>query len=242
VRTFTLIELLVVVAIISILMSIMLPALRKSMDMAKSSSCRNKLKQIGLGTHMYVDDYDGYTPYIRISDVANPDYGKRGFTNSWSTLYAIASYVGMDNWTAANHAKLSHPEQTVASIFNCPAVNRHNGSLADHWRVWVNYGPNGQIDYWGQRGGTREGERREWKVSQYKSPSTCIYQTEPAFPYDRIYSKFNDAAYPFFDRVHYGRHGGIGVNVLYMDGRVEQSKGLLPNCSQLEYWTPDMAL
>ncbi|HOK05441.1 MAG TPA: prepilin-type N-terminal cleavage/methylation domain-containing protein [Victivallales bacterium] len=60
--SFTLIELLVVVAIITILIAILLPALRQAREMAKKIVCINNQKQIGTLFAFYQNDFSGFSP------------------------------------------------------------------------------------------------------------------------------------------------------------------------------------
>ncbi|MCE5240844.1 prepilin-type N-terminal cleavage/methylation domain-containing protein [bacterium] len=62
-RGFTLIELLVVIAIIAILAAILFPVFAKAREKARQSSCLSNLKQIGLATLQYVQDYDETMPH-----------------------------------------------------------------------------------------------------------------------------------------------------------------------------------
>lgn len=61
-KPFTLIELMVVIAIIAILASMLLPALAKAKEQGKNITCRGSLKQAGLASLIYAEDYCGYLP------------------------------------------------------------------------------------------------------------------------------------------------------------------------------------
>ena len=59
---FTLIELLVVIAIIALLVSILMPALRRAKDFANKPVCQSNLRSAGAGIILYTCDYDDWLP------------------------------------------------------------------------------------------------------------------------------------------------------------------------------------
>ena len=74
---FTLIELLIVIAIIAILAAMLLPALNKARETAKSAKCVSNLKQIGTAYAVYTANYNDFMP---------PASGENGATPYWQYL------------------------------------------------------------------------------------------------------------------------------------------------------------
>ena len=80
---FTLIELLVVIAIIAILASMLLPTLAKAKEKAKQIQCINNLKQVGLATLFYAEDFGGLA---QVDDFLNPAFAWGGILSSNQNL------------------------------------------------------------------------------------------------------------------------------------------------------------
>ena len=76
---FTLIELLVVIAIIAILIALLLPAVQSAREAARRSTCKNNLKQIGLGLHNYHETHGVFPP----GSIATLTNGGSGNTIRW---------------------------------------------------------------------------------------------------------------------------------------------------------------
>lgn len=116
-RGFTLIELLVVIAIIAILAAILFPVFAQARSQARKAACSSNLRQLAIGTLMYVQDHDEVFP---------PRYGSAS-SGAPSWILTIQPYV-------KNQQIGGCPEQ------NSLAARSYLGTYA-----WLGYGMNSSL-------------------------------------------------------------------------------------------------
>jgi prepilin-type processing-associated H-X9-DG protein len=115
-----------VIAIIAILAGMLLPALGKARDKAKSIQCTSNIKQCGLTLSLYNNDWKGFYPLLRW-----------GVSPSYSSYWFEKLFVYMPGNNKVNSSFIITSEN---SVFICPKFK-----TAGTGGARVNYIPNGQF-------------------------------------------------------------------------------------------------
>jgi prepilin-type N-terminal cleavage/methylation domain-containing protein/prepilin-type processing-associated H-X9-DG protein len=208
---FTLIELLVVIAIIAVLAAMLLPALSRARESARTTQCLGQMRQIALAIRLYSDGNNDEFPRSQHSAFAH---------NQLPWERAVAPELGHSFTTWTN---------LLRGLYRCPNDRRTN-SISYGMNVYFELNPNND-DY--------VGSPQVWrKASRIPKPSATILHAETASDADHIMAQFwivpSDAA-----DVDQKRHGKKSI-YSFVDGHAqtrEFSKTFDPS-HDLDVWNP----
>ncbi|MBR2723811.1 MAG: type II secretion system protein [Lentisphaeria bacterium] len=207
-KTFTLIELLVVIAIIAILAGMLLPALGKARDRARSTSCLARQKQLSLHCFSYSNDMDDWL--LPVCDYAS------GSNKAWMALIGELGYEKWENF-------MSRTDAAKKSLFFCPADRRVGAS--DSGELQTSHGLNGVLTTCSSQGSIGLGTKwYAWiKIGMVKNPSEAMFLgdvmgTESSFK-DIDTKKGNYYGLNPFEYVTAFRHNNFkNANFVYVAG------------------------
>jgi prepilin-type N-terminal cleavage/methylation domain-containing protein/prepilin-type processing-associated H-X9-DG protein len=193
---FSLVELLVVIAIIAMLISLLLPSLARSRDLARQTQCLSNLHTAGIAVTAYTNDYNEYFP------LSSHTAGSIADPGAWLTT--------LQDYGVIPAARLCPADPDRASKLTSYATNDHFEPLTpgiDYNPVTHQTLPNGRT-------------RALNRVGLLPFPCALIYAVEPrgSGTIDHIHSLGWSVPAQVDAAIDTRRHQG-STDFLYADGR-----------------------
>ena len=104
-RAFTLIELLVVISIITVLISLLLPAVGRARESARQLICRNNLRNIWTGVLQYALNNHDRVPYMEDININDPNADPFDPTHKQTVGVMLSEYVEPGSWRCPSAIK-----------------------------------------------------------------------------------------------------------------------------------------
>jgi len=234
---FTLVELLVVISIIALLLSILMPSLRKARDQAHRVVCGSNLKSIGLATYLYASDNSDYLPlayYICYSYSKSPFHYliEGGYAGQRVTIPGGSPGKPKKAWEATK-VWLCPGDKSPTEVFTSsnlyPNWTVPLGKYSYQWAAWL-----GEYVEPGTGGGWPPG----WLAKSYNLAKNR-FPSSVAMVRDKAYDGTPSTGYlvygqPGVEMMFSTNHNDSGYNVLCVDLHVDWV-----NSETSYYWLPN---
>jgi len=222
-KAFTLIELLVVIAIIALLMAILMPALQRVREQARTVVCRSHLQQWALCMAMYTSEHDGHFM---------PGIDEDWSTGRYSWIYTLLAYHSEPDMRLCPRAKRTLEEGGSMPFvaWNVSLTNPNDfsylkdpiykiGSYGINW--WINDSDlvNGNHD--ASNKWRRTGHKNAGRIPVLMDCGFMLLRPEPMDPPPEQDGEFLWAFGGGMRRACTDRHKG-GINMLFMDWSTEK--------------------
>jgi len=215
---FTLVELLVVVAIISILASLLMPAISGALAQARSLSCLNNLKQLTLAQEAYALDSNDKIIV-----------GKTGSTYPLESWSEYLLYLGYVPGTPVTTSKFKFAKKGIGC---CPDWGWYGNSSYFQWEWHGTYGSNVFLS--------------NWNATNYIAKGSIAKPSNTMFMADKYdFTNPGEVAESFYN--YFGTGGRVGPwhkngsNLAFIDGHAKYYATLpkrATSVTHVEPWKP----
>ena len=199
---FTLVELLVVIAIVAILAALLLPALARAKEKARTAQCAANLRQWGTAYAMYADDNEDFLPRRGQGVQALFQIDRPA---DW--FNSLPPYLGLTSFQQAISNNVL-PAAHSQSVFICPTASDPGGTY------FLPYGMNMNLCPWNLPVATKFGD--------VVKPSCVVAMADAPGPYSATFPSTRPYSVA-------ARHSGR-ANLLFLAGQVQSFAGSYIGC------------
>ena len=235
---FTLVELLVVVSVITLLLSILLPSLRRAREQAKEVVCGARLRQWGLAFACYANENSARYPHCDGLDrgpdpIDDPHISQEDLADWHGWVDVLPPMISYKPWR--DYPSRGYPDHTT--FYQCPTARLAEPvKLYGYWpRIdgYFSYAMNACLEL--DRNAWRPPDGTDWPMPSFLNTARIVCPQRVVFLFDQLldvkkgyggrvpYRQAGEycGSYPIsFSARHRRARNALGGNILFGDGHV----------------------